>query len=154
MPLDAVINYHIAHDPEIHLHRIGRTGRAGSKGAAYSLISDKESYKVAVLQDYIGQIIVGEPLPSLSLLDKPPHKASMTTLLIDGGKKQKVRPGDILGALTGENGIAGAKVGKIDIFDNRSYVAVQVDAVDAALKKLTQGKLKGRSFRVRRLRNR
>lgn len=151
--LNAVINYHIAHDPEIHLHRIGRTGRAGSKGAAYSLISDKESYKVAVLQDYIGQIIVGESLPRLSLLDKPPHKASMTTLLIDGGKKQKVRPGDILGALTGDNGIAGTKVGKIDIFDNRSYVAVRVDSADAALRKLTQGKLKGRSFRVRRLRN-
>jgi ATP-independent RNA helicase DbpA len=151
--LGAVINYHIAHDPEIHLHRIGRTGRAGSKGTAYSLFSEKEAYKVAVLQDYLGQIIIGEPLPPLALLGELPDKPRMTTLLIDGGKKQKVRPGDILGALTGENGIAGTKVGKIDIFDNRAYVAVQVDTVDAALRKLTQGKLKGRSFRVRRLRN-
>ncbi len=151
--LDAVINYHIAHDTEIHLHRIGRTGRAGSKGEAYSLISDKESYKVALLQDYIGQIIVGEPLPTVDLLAKKPQQPSMATLLIDGGKKQKVRPGDILGALTGDRGIPGSKVGKIDIFDNRAYVAVAIDTVELALKKLVQGKLKGRNFRVRRLHN-
>ena len=76
----------------------------------------------------------------------------MSTILIDGGKKQKIRPGDILGALTGENGIAGAEVGKINIFDNRSYVAVQVDAMKPALKKLAEGKLKGRSFRSRLIR--
>jgi ATP-independent RNA helicase DbpA len=151
--LDAVINYHIARDTEVHLHRIGRTGRAGSKGSAYSLISDKESYKVALLQDYLGQIIVAKPLPPMSLLGTKPGQPKMATLLIDGGKKQKVRPGDILGALTGKNGIPASKVGKIDIFDNRAYVAIHVDSIDAALKKLAQGKLKGRSFRVRRLRN-
>jgi ATP-independent RNA helicase DbpA len=151
--LDAVINYHIARDTEVHLHRIGRTGRAGSKGSAYSLISDKESYKVALLQDYLGQIIVPEPLPPMSLLDTKPGQPEMATLLIDGGKKQKVRPGDILGALTGQNGIPGSQVGKIDIFDNRAYVAVHINSIDAALTKLVQGKLKGRSFRVRRLRN-
>jgi ATP-independent RNA helicase DbpA len=151
--LDAVINYHIAHDPEIHLHRIGRTGRAGSKGTAYSLISEKESYKVAVLQDYLGQIIVAEPLPASQLLKESAENPLMATLLIDGGKKQKVRPGDILGALTGKNGIAGTQVGKIDIFDNRAFVAVHVDAAKSALKKLSDGKLKGRSFRVRLIRN-
>ena len=145
--LDAVINYHIARDTEVHLHRIGRTGRAGSKGTAYSFISEKESYKVALLQDYLGQDIVAEPLPPISLLDESPSQPAMATLLIDGGKKQKIRPGDILGALTGTNGIEGAQVGKINIFDNRSYVAVKIDAVRPALKKLAEGKLKGRSFR-------
>jgi ATP-independent RNA helicase DbpA len=76
----------------------------------------------------------------------------MATLQIDGGKKQKVRPGDILGALTGDNGIAGKQVGKIQIFDNSAYVAVSRDAIKAALKKLGEGKLKGRSFRVRHIR--
>jgi ATP-independent RNA helicase DbpA len=149
--LDAVINYHIARDPEMHVHRIGRTGRAGNVGAAYSLISDKESYKVALLQDYLGQVISTENLPATRLLDKQPNKPAMATLLIDGGKKQKVRPGDILGALTGANGIAGTQVGKINIFDNRSYVAVRQNVVKQALGKLTDGKLKGRSFRVRLL---
>jgi ATP-independent RNA helicase DbpA len=76
----------------------------------------------------------------------------MTTLQIDGGKRQKIRPGDILGALTGENGIAGAQVGKIQIFDNFAYVAVKSESVRSAMKKLEDGKLKGRSFRVRQIR--
>ena len=76
----------------------------------------------------------------------------MVTLQIDGGRKQKVRPGDILGALTGQNGIDGKAVGKINIFDFCAYVAVKRSAANAALKKLEKGKLKGRSFRVRRIR--
>jgi len=83
------------------------------------------------------------------LLDKPAIKPTMATLQIDGGKKQKVRPGDILGALTGNTGIAGKQVGKISVFDNCAYVAVGRDAVQQALRKLGGGKLKGRAFRVR-----
>jgi len=92
-------------------------------------------------------------LPPLSLLDKLAMKPPMATLQIDGGKKQKVRPGDILGALTGENGINGKQVGKINISDNWAYVAVSRDVVKIALRKLGQGKLKGRSFRVRLIGN-
>ncbi len=150
--VDAVINYHIASDAEVHLHRIGRTGRAGSKGSAYSLISEKEAYKVALLQDYLDQIIVGESLPPNNLLKGSVPKPTMATIVISGGKKQKIRPGDILGALTGTGGIAGAQVGKINIFNDRAYVAVHVSAARPALKKLAEGKLKGRSFRSRLLR--
>ncbi|WP_163830681.1 ATP-dependent RNA helicase DbpA [Spartinivicinus ruber] len=150
--LDAVINYQPARDSEVHVHRIGRTGRAGSKGIACTLYSDNESYKIAQLEDYLTHTITPEPLPPFSLLEKDVHRPSMTTLQIDGGKKQKVRPGDILGALTGKNGIAGKQVGKIHIFDYCSYVAVTKEATKPALKKLSEGKLKGRSFRVRRIR--
>ena len=149
--IDLVINYHIARDTEVHIHRIGRTGRSGNKGIACSLYSDKESYKVALLGDYLNRTIEGEELPPTSLLRETPNQALMTTILIDGGKKQKVRPGDILGALTGKTGIEGKQVGKIHIFDNRAYVAVISGVANAALKKLSKGKLKGRSFRVRLL---
>ncbi len=147
--IDLVINYHIAHDTEVYIHRIGRTGRAGNKGVACSLFSDKESYKIALLGDYLDKMIKGETWPSRKLLDKQPVDSRMATILIDGGKKQKVRPGDILGALTGKNGITGKQVGKIHISDNRAYVAVDKDIARVALKKLSDGKLKGRSFRVR-----
>ena len=147
--IDLVINYHIARDTEVHIHRIGRTGRAGNKGIACSLYSDKESYKVALLGDYLDRIIESETLPPSSLLDETPNQAEMATLQIDGGKKQKVRPGDILGALTGKNGIEGKQVGKIHIFDNQAFVAINKRVIKPALKKLTEGKLKGRSFRVR-----
>jgi len=149
--MDAVINYHLARESEVHIHRIGRTGRAGSKGKAFTLYSETESYKVARLEEYLEQSIVSEPLPPFSLLEKSAYRPSMVTLQIDGGKKQKIRPGDILGALTGEKGIAGKQVGKIHIFDHHAYVAVSRDAARPALRKLSEGKLKGRSFRARRL---
>lgn len=149
--LDMVINYHIARDVEVHVHRIGRTGRAGNKGIACTLYNEKESYKLARLEDFLGQSIKTEPLPAMSLLAKAPYKPPMATLQIDGGKKQKIRPGDILGALTGENGIAGKQVGKIHVFANNAYVAVSQDVVKRALKKIAQGKLKGRTFRIRQI---
>ena len=151
--LDAVINYHIARDSEVHVHRIGRTGRAGKSGIACSLYSEKESYKVATLNINVDPIIDSQPLPSLSLLDKSFPSPAMETLQIDGGKKQKIRPGDILGALTGENGIRGDQVGKINLGANWAYVAVKREAVKPALNKLKTGQLKGRSFRVRLIRS-
>lgn len=149
--LDAVINYHIAHDPEVHVHRIGRTGRAGNKGLAFTLFDETEDYKVAMLESYLNQSISVEKLPPLKLLEKKAPKAVMITLLINGGKKQKIRAGDILGALTADGDIDGKQVGKIQLFDNRAFVAVTRAAVNLAFKKLDEGKLKGRSFRVRRL---
>jgi len=146
--LDAVINYHLAHDSEVHVHRVGRTGRAGSQGFACSLYSDQELHKLASLEARHDRAIEGEPLPPEGVLDRLPMRPPMATLRIDGGKRQKVRPGDILGALTGENGIAGKAVGKIQSADNWTYVAVSRDAVKAALRKLGQGKIKGRLFRV------
>ncbi|NVK39134.1 MAG: ATP-dependent RNA helicase DbpA [Gammaproteobacteria bacterium] len=150
--LDCVINYQIARDPEVHVHRVGRTGRGENKGQAFTLHVDNESYKMAVLAEYLDMQIENDILPPFSLLDKTPYKANMVTLQIDGGKKQKVRPGDIVGALTGDNGIAFKQIGKIDMFDNCAYVAVERDAAKPALKKISEGKLKGRSFRVRRIR--
>lgn len=149
--LDAVVNYQLAGEDEVHVHRIGRTGRAGSTGMAFTLYADKERYKIDRLEALLGITIDATDLPSMSLLETTPPKPTMVTLQIDGGKKQKIRPGDILGALTGEHGIAGKQVGKINIFANTAYVAVSIDVASAALKKLGQGKLKGRSFKARRV---
>ncbi len=151
--LDAVINYHIARELDVHVHRIGRTGRAGSKGIACTLYSEKEAFKVSRLEEHLGQTVRTEPLPPLRILDQLANKPPMSTLQIDGGKKQKVRPGDILGALTANNAVDGKQVGKIQIFDRCAYVAVNRTVAKTALKVITEGKLKGRSFRVRQLRD-
>lgn len=147
--LDAVINYHVARDSEVHVHRIGRTGRAGKVGIACSLYSDKEDYKIALLGDYLGKRIEGDKLPSSAVLKQAPSSPAMITLQIDAGKKQKLRPGDILGALTAEGGIAGKQVGKINVFDQTAFVAVYKTAVKPALRQLTERKMKGRQFRAR-----
>ncbi|WNO07938.1 ATP-dependent RNA helicase DbpA [Teredinibacter sp. KSP-S5-2] len=147
--LDAVINYHVTRDSEVHVHRIGRTGRAGKKGLACSIYTENEAYKLAKIDSDVDPIQDTSNLPDYDLLQTKPKKSAMTTIQIDGGKKQKVRPGDILGCLTGENGIAGKQVGKIHVFDNSAFVAVSRDAAKPALNKISQGKLKGRNFRAR-----
>ncbi|MCW8886755.1 MAG: ATP-dependent RNA helicase DbpA [Motiliproteus sp.] len=150
--VEAVINYHLAHDSEVHVHRIGRTGRAGRSGIACTLFSDREMHKIMALESYLKLAVTAEELPDEQLLQDPGYQPPMVTLQIDGGRKQKVRPGDILGALTGQNGIEGKQVGKINVFDYCAYVAVKRAVANMALKKLEHGKLKGRSFRVRRIR--
>ncbi|ROT99724.1 ATP-dependent RNA helicase DbpA [Marinobacter sp. R17] len=149
--LDAVFNFHVARDLDVHVHRIGRTGRAGSHGLAFTFFSEKERYKLEKLSEKTGQTIDESNLPSGNQRHQTTYKPPMVTLQIDGGKKQKVRPGDILGALTGESGVPGKAVGKINVTDNSAFVAVTRDHAKQALEKLSSGKLKGRSFRARRI---
>ncbi len=145
--LDMVINFDVAHEAEVHVHRIGRTGRAGNYGIACTFFSDRQAHKLEALD--IDLSTVHEPLPNTSYLDKAVKKPLMTTLKIDGGKKQKLRPGDIVGGLTGKGGLASDKIGKINIASNWSYVAVRSEVVKIALKKIQNDKIKGKTFRAR-----
>lgn len=147
--LDAVFNFELSRDPEVHVHRIGRTGRAGSKGLAFSFFGEKDGLRVARIEEYLDMDILPATLPEKS--KQQPYQAKMVTINIDGGKKQKVRPGDILGCLTGKNGIPGAQVGKIHLFPMRAYVAVEKSAAKKALQTISTGKMKGRQFRARLL---
>ncbi|WP_039912336.1 ATP-dependent RNA helicase DbpA [Cellvibrio mixtus] len=147
--LDAVINVDLARDSEVHVHRIGRTGRAGESGLALNLVVQKEVHKINRLEDYMGQAINLEALPRSDKKSLP--SPTMVTLNIDGGKKDKLRPGDIIGALTKDAGLPFEKIGKIDMFDFAAYVAVDKSIARAALQQLSDGKLKGRKFRARRL---
>ncbi|NMP33150.1 ATP-dependent RNA helicase DbpA [Thalassotalea sp. M1531] len=147
--LEAVINYDITPDPEVHVHRIGRTGRAGGKGIACSIYCDKDSRRIADIETYQNMEIEDYVLPDNSVFSKRPPKPKMTTLQIDGGKKQKLRPGDIVGGLTGKGGIQGNQVGKIQVFDVKAYVAVESKVAKTAVKKIMDGKMKGKNFRVR-----
>ncbi len=149
--LDAVINYDLAQDPESHIHRIGRTGRAGNQGKAFTFYLPYEGKGIALLEEYMKSPIKAESLPDKEVLQRPVKPALKQTLQIGGGKKQKVSAGDILGALTSNQGIAGKQVGKINIGAQWSYVAVERDVAKVALKKLSEGKLKGRTYRIRLL---
>ena len=148
--LGAVINYELTYDPEVHVHRIGRTGRAGQQGLALSLYQPSEAQRVNLIEEYQQAPM---PLGDLDSIGREIKLIApqMVTLSIDAGRKTKVRAGDILGALTGEGGIAGADVGKIQISEQYSYVAVKRQVASAALKRLQEGKIKGRSYRARKL---
>ena len=150
--LDMVINYQVAQELEVHTHRIGRTGRAGAQGMACSLYTQRDKHRISQLEDYLKQKFVRGELPHIRLLREPVFAPPMVTIHIGGGKKQKLRPGDIVGALTGADGIPGSEIGKIQVGDHWAYVAVAHKHGKMAFNKLSQGKLKGRSFRVKRLR--
>jgi ATP-independent RNA helicase DbpA len=149
--LPLVISYDIAHDPETHTHRIGRTGRAGQAGLAITLCTPRERPKAANIEE-----LGGTPLPWRPLKIAPPrgktlHLAPMKTLVIDAGRQDKLRPGDILGALTGDAGLNAKDIGKIDVFATRAYVAITRALANKALDRLRAGRIKGRNFRVRSL---
>ena len=149
--LPMVVSYDVAHDPDTHTHRVGRTGRAGATGLAIVLAGSRELNKLRAVEERLGAPLARYPTKPVADARKVLNLAPMKTLVIDGGRKDKMRPGDILGALTGDAGLDGKDIGKIDVYATRAYVAIRRDLANKALERLRAGKIKGRNFRVRAL---
>jgi len=149
--LPLVINYELAHDPEIHIHRIGRTGRAGKDGIALSLFMPSETKKIIAIEEYQNGAVKIKKGQSSSSSKHSNLKPSMVTLQISAGRKNKIRAGDILGALTANTELNGQQIGKIDIFDIISYVAIERSKAKQAFNILNENKIKGRKWRVKKL---
>ena len=147
--LEAVINVDITPDAELHIHRIGRTGRADADGWAFSLASLDEMGRVGRIEQITGQASDFHALADLKPTGSGPLRAPMVTLQILGGRKEKIRPGDVMGALTGTAGFAAAQIGKINVNEFSTYVAVARDIADAALKALNNGTVKGKRVKAR-----
>jgi ATP-independent RNA helicase DbpA len=154
--LDAVINFDLPSQPEPYVHRIGRTGRAGRTGLALSLITPRDGRKVEGIEEATGVKLERgsvEALPPAEARDGGALGSAWETLSISAGRKDKMRPGDILGALTGEaGGLSASDVGKIEIQDRLSYVAVSKRVVRVAFQRLSEGRIKGRRHRIERVR--
>lgn len=149
--LAMVINYDITHDPEVHIHRIGRTGRAGSDGLAISLFMPSEQFRVKAIEEYQGSPAKIEKVSALKSQENFKLYPPMVTLFVNAGRKDKIRAGDLLGALTADSNLPAKRIGKINIFDKIAYIAVEQQVAKQALNVLTEGKIKGRKFRARRL---
>lgn len=147
--LALVFNYHLPRELEVYTHRIGRTGRAGEKGQACSLFQASEQFRIDQLEAYLDTEIRPSNLPPQEMLNHTPERPTMSTLRIEGGKRQKLRPGDLVGALTKADEINGDNLGKIQVLDKWAYVAVDRPLAKVALQQLTAGKIKGKSFRAR-----
>jgi len=144
----AVINYELPPDPEVYVHRVGRTGRAGRSGVALSLMTAAQEHRITRIEDFIEAHVPRGELPpqasSLAALEAPNR-----TLVIGGGRNEKLRPGDILGALTnGPDAITGGDVGDIQISERRSYVAVKRAVAAQAHRNLSKGHIKKRRLRI------
>lgn len=148
--VDLVINYDTTRDTDVHTHRIGRTGRAGAAGIAVNLVTSKDDYKVRDIEERFDINAHFIELDEASLHYRLVPKK--TTIAFDAGRKNKLRPGDILGALTAGIGLDKSQVGKIDIFDFHAYVSVDNDTAKTVVKELQNKKIKGKNIRTRILR--
>ena len=149
--LEAVVNVDIAPDPQTHLHRIGRTGRAEQTGWAFSLASLPEMGSVGRIEQMQGVETEWHRLDELVPSGSEPLRAAMVTLQIAGGRKEKIRAGDVLGALTKDAGFAAAQIGRIDVNPFATYVAVDRQIARDALARLDGGRIKGKVVKVRAL---
>ncbi|NMM36287.1 MAG: ATP-dependent RNA helicase DbpA [Glaciimonas sp.] len=147
--LGAVINVDVSKDTEVHIHRIGRTGRGHESGLALSLCAPNEKKWVKLIEQYQNGPVSWFNLAQLEPAAGDMLQAPMMTLCIMGGKKDKLRPGDLLGALTGEVGLTKDQVGKINVFEFMTYVALDRHIADKAFAKLSGSNIKGRQFKMR-----
>jgi len=149
--LEAVINVDIAIDTATHTHRIGRTGRVDEAGWAFSLASMDEMGRVGQIELALGFTSEWEPLSAMTAASGQPLQPPMQTIQIVGGRKEKIRPGDVLGALTKDLGFAGSQIGKINVNEFSTYVAVQSEIAKDVLRRLAGTKVKGRAVKLRLL---
>jgi len=147
--LAAVINVDVTPDAEVHIHRIGRTGRIDQEGLVLNLASMNEMGSVGKIEQMQKRESTWHKLSELTASSDQPLRAPMLTLQIAGGRKEKIRAGDVLGALTGDAGFAKDQIGKINVNDFSTYVAVDRAIAHEAMRKLNLGKVKGKSVRVR-----
>jgi ATP-independent RNA helicase DbpA len=144
--IEAVINVDVAHDPDTHIHRIGRTGRADAHGWALTLASAEETARVASIEQALGFAAEWHPLPTgRGELPRPP----MRTLQVHGGRKEKIRPADVLGTLTQDLGYTAAQIGKITINERSTYVSVEAGIASEVLERLSRTTMKGRTVKAR-----
>lgn len=151
--LELVVNFDLPEEPETYVHRVGRTGRAGKKGLAIALCTPDERELLPAISHAVGTSLETVSWPPTNGVratgPAAPLTSAMATLRILGGRKDKLRPGDILGALTGEGcGLEGTDIGKIEIQDKCTYVAISKNRLDAALTGLRNGRIKRMRFKV------
>jgi ATP-independent RNA helicase DbpA len=142
--LALIVNYDLPGDADLYTHRIGRTARAGREGLAITLVGpgDRRALADLALAD-----VATAPVPAAETAGLGAAPPAMATLCIQGGRRDRLRPGDIVGALTTGVGIAGSDIGRITVADQISFVAVAAGVASRALAGLAAGRIKNKRFR-------
>lgn len=148
--LPAVINYDLAFDHEVHIHRIGRTGRAGHKGLAITIITSADDLRLEIIENNL-TVPLTWGSRDLETTDVTTLKPEMVTLSLNIGRKNKIRPGDIMGALSKDAGLPADAIGKIDVTALYTYVAIHNAQLDTALKYFKAGKVKGLKVHAKKI---
>lgn len=149
--VDLVLNASLPGDSAIYTHRCGRTGRAGRKGQAISLVGAKDGFRLEKINAAAGLSLEAKPMPRPQINNVIKLQSNLRTIAISMGRKNKIRPGDIVGALTATKEIKGDQIGNITVQDFNSYVAVPRTLADRAVEILRQRPLKGKPARARKI---
>lgn len=149
--VNLVINYQVCTESEVHIHRVGRTGRADKQGVALTLAAPEEVHFVRAIEELQNKKIKWKGIQAMRFHANRIIQPQYQTVAIDGGKKSKLRPGDILGALTQDADIPGDDIGKIKITATHSYVAIKLRSVKRTIGYFREGKIKGKRFKARKL---
>ena len=144
--LDMVINLDLPLDPEVYVHRIGRTGRANEEGVAVTFYVEQEYEKVLAIGEYLNKEYPINELPKVETAYD--LKPTMGTLYISGGKRDKLRPGDLVGAIVNEAHVEASEIGDINVGTITTYVAIKKPQLDHVCRQLQKGKIKNRKFKV------
>lgn len=136
--LDFIIHYHLPLRAEEFIHRNGRTARMNSQGTAYILQYEKEP-----LPDFVGN-------PKLEKLQHAalPAPSPWCTLLISGGRKDKISKGDIAGLFFKQGGLNSEELGTIELKTDCAFVGVKAAAVEQLIPKVNNQKLKDKKVRI------
>lgn len=149
--VDLVINAQIADNAETHTHRVGRTGRAEQKGTAITLIKESQQKAIASIAEQTHSHIPIKGIQAIRFHANRIVVPAYECVMIDGGKKQKISKGDLLGALIKQAEIAKEDIGKMQITHDKSYVAIKQRSVKRALQHFREKRVKGKSLRARKL---
>ena len=147
--LQTIVHYELPDDVAAYQHRSGRTGRAGKFGTVYTFATPRDERK---LRDWdqvrMDQWLQADELTRKQTIATAPETTAFATITINAGRKDKLSPRDIVGALIAETGLTHAQIGKIEVQDRSSFVAVPQAEAKSIAEKLSHGKIKGRRFRV------
>lgn len=151
--LEMVINFDLATNPEVYTHRIGRTARAGKTGLAVSLFIEKEMYKYDEICEFQGaNDIIIEDVSSYQSSKEYDLKPQMESIFISGGRKDKLRPGDIVGTIVQNTDAEFEDIGEVTILNTTTYVAINKSVFSKVLFQLSNVKIKKRKFKIGRVR--
>lgn len=149
--LPAVINFDLAFELDVHIHRIGRTGRAGHKGLALNITIPADAQRLCIIEEHSNNPLIWEKTDHFDETDTSVLSPEMVTICLNSGRKDKIRPGDILGSLTKEAGLSASEIGKINITTLNSYVAIHKNYVEKVCQHFRNAKLKGCKVLVRKI---
>ena len=145
--MPCVFNVDLPKQTEVFIHRVGRTGRNKNKGQSITFMTTRQKNLIPTYEDLIHQPIRIKRISAGSR--KKIQMPEYQTVMMAAGKRDRLRPGDIVGALTQSAGVNASDIGNINILPVVTYVALKRDIADQAVGRLSRSRIKNKTVKMR-----